>query len=133
MDELLLWQDNETVAFTYLYRSVLSVTAPQVIETNRIDEDGYFFAKDDKLSVYSLIKNQSSEVLEFDVTMGAKDRNTQKILCVKKEKIKLASNSAYEFDFLIEGIDKKYELDVYLQIPGNGIKENKIIKVKPVY
>ena len=133
VDELLLWQDNEMVAFTYLYRSDVSVTAPQVIETNRIDEDGYFWAKDDKLSVYSLIKNQSSEVLEFDVTMGAKDRNTQKILCVKREKIKLASNSAYEFDFVIEGIDKKYELDVYLQIPGNGIKENKIIKVKPVY
>lgn len=133
VDGLLLWRDNETVAFSYLYRSDVSVIAPQVAEGYRSDDDGYLWAKDDMLSVYSLIKNQSKEVLEFEVTMGAKDRNTQKILCSKKEKIKLASNSEYEFGLEIENIDKKYELDVYIQIPSNGIKQNKIIKVKPIY
>ena len=133
VDGLLLWQDNETVTFSYLYRSDVSASSPQVAEGYKSDDDGYLIARERKLSVSSLIKNQSTDVLEFDVMMGAMDRITRNVLGAKREKIRLASNAAYEFKFEIEGIDKKIELDVYIQIPANGIKENKIIKVKPIY
>lgn len=133
VDGLLLWQDNETVTFSYLYRSDVSASSPQVAEGYKSDDDGYLIARERKLSVSSLIKNQSSNVLEFDVIMEAMDRNTRKVLGTRREKIRLTSNAAYEFNLEIEGIDKKYELDVYIRIPANGIKENKIIKVKPIY
>lgn len=133
VDGLLLWQDNEMVTFTYLYRNDVSASSPQVAEGYKSDDDGYLIARERRLSVSSLIKNQSTDVLEFDVMMGAMDRITRNVLGAKREKIRLASNAAYEFKFEIEGIDKKIELDVYIQIPANGIKENKIIKVKPIY
>ena len=116
-----------------MYRSDVSASSPQVAEGYKSDDDGYLIARERRLSVSSLIKNQSSDVLELDVIMEAMDRNTRKVLGTKREKIRLTSNAAYEFNLEIEGIDKKYELDVYIQIPANGIKDNKIIKVKPIY
>ena len=132
VDELLLWQDNETITFSYLYRSDVTASIPQIVGEYYIGDDGCITVRERKLSVSSLVKNQSSEVLEFEVVMGAKDRKQQKTLNVKKEKIKLAPNSVYEFDMEIK-IEKEYELDVYIQVPSSGINENKIIRVKPIY
>lgn len=132
VDELLLWEDKEKVTIEYIYRSNISVSAPEVVENYNRDTNAYFLADEyRKLKVYSLIENKSDEDAWIQVVMGAKEN--QKDLSVKKERIRLGANSVYKFNLDIENINKECDLDIYIQLPDNGIMKNKRIKVKPVY
>lgn len=131
IDELLLWKDKETVTFEYLYRSSISVSIPEVVESYNSDDEGCFWADEyRKLEVFSLIENKSNEDIWIQVVMGATDRETQSDLSVERERIKLKANSVYKFNLDIENINKVCDLDIYIQLPDNKIKKSKKIKVK---
>lgn len=133
VDDLLLWQDFVEVSFTYRFQNNVFASVPKVAEGYNIDGDGCYLADQyDKLEVSSLIENKSDEDIWTQVIMGAKDKNSQKELSVKEEKVKIKANSTYIYVLEIENIRQKYELDVYIHLPEKNVRVNKLIKVKHI-
>ena len=136
LDEILLWEDFETVEFEYLYPINVSFDVPIVNkDKHECFSNGYYgLDQDNQLIVYSELTNNSSEDVEIQVKVWAKYKNTSENLKTIPEvsgKIILKANSVKKFKAIIGNVEREGELEVFVQLLNIGVKQN-IIKVKPL-
>ena len=136
LDDILLWEDFETVAFEYLYPINVSFDIPIVNkDKHECFSNGYYgLDQDNQLNVYSELTNNSDEDVEIQVKVWAKYKNTSENLKTIPEvsgKIVLKANSMKKFKAIVGNLEREGELEVYVQLFNIGVKQN-IIKVKPL-
>lgn len=136
LDDILLWEDFETVTFEYLYPISVSFDIPIVNkDKHECFSNGYYgLDQDNQLNVYSELTNNSSEDVEIQVKVWAKYKNTSENLKTIPEvsgKIILKANSVKKFKAIIGNVEREGELEVFVQLFNIGVKQN-IIKVRPL-
>lgn len=124
-NNLLLWEDTQRISISYIksYPPVLKV--PQVTEDFSIDEDGFVRAdSNNKVDVYTVIENHSSEVLTITVMLEG-DRVTG-----VNEDVSVPPGGKRRVSTSINNIKERSSIEIYAKT-STGLEQKIIIKVKP--
>lgn len=124
-NNLLLWEDTQRMSISYIksYPPVLKV--PQVTEDFSIDEDGFVRAdSSNKVDVYTVIENHSSEVLNITVMLEG-DRVTG-----VNEDVSVPPGGKRRISTSINNIKERSSIEIYAKT-STGLEQKNIIKVKP--
>lgn len=121
---ILLWKDQQKITLEYVksYPPVLSV--PKIADGFEMDEDGFVRAdSNNKVGVYAVIENRSSENLTITVMFGGDG-----VSDVSRELVVAPESSERISSFII--VKKRASLEVTVKT-STGLQQNGIIKVKP--
>jgi hypothetical protein len=125
VDDLLLWNDTQKVVFQYVvyYPPILSI--PQIDEKFKVDEEGYVRAdSENKVDVYAIIENKSSEPLSITLTIGGNG------VVEETKKMSVAPSSSAKISTSINAIRERKLVEVFVNT-STGLKQERAIKVKP--
>lgn len=124
-ENLLLWKDTQHLAVEYikLYPPVLSI--PQITEEFYVDEDGFVRAdSDNKVDVYAVVENRSSEVLQIEVIWRV-DQVTE-----VSQKLVIAPETSKRISTSIMNVKDRNAIEIQVKT-STGLEQKSTIKVKP--
>ena len=124
-DNLLLWEDEQRITINYVKSYPPFLQTPQITGDYTVDEDGFVRAdSDNKVDVYTVIENRSSEILRITVTLGGNGvMEVSEEFSIAPESNKRISTSIYQ-------IKERNSIEVYART-STGLEQKVVIKVKP--
>lgn len=124
-DGILLWEDSQKVSFQYVVYQPPILSAPQIGEDFKVDDEGYVRAdSNNKVDIYATIENKSSETLYATVTIGGNG------VLEETKNVSVAPGSRTRISTSINAIKERKPVEVFVKT-STGLKQSKVIKVKP--
>lgn len=124
-DGILLWEDLQKLSFQYVVYQPPILYIPQIGEGFKVDSEGYVRAdSNNKVDIYAIIENKSSETLYAIVTIGGNG------VLEETKKIVVAPDSRARISTAINAVKERKAVEVFVKT-STGLRQSRIIKVKP--
>ncbi|GAB6870073.1 WG repeat-containing protein [Bacteroides rodentium] len=124
-DGLQLWKDEQHITFEYIASLPPVLSGPIVSANFKMDEDGYVRAdKSNQVEIYAMVENRSTEVLNITLTLKGAG------IISETRNLSITPGSSAKVTTVSEAIKERKQLEITAET-STGLKQNKVIKVKP--
>lgn len=124
-DGLQLWKDEQHITFEYIASLPPILSGPIISANFKMDEDGYVRAdKSNQVEIYAIVENRSTEVLNITLTLKGAG------IISETRNLSITPGSSARMTTVTEAIKERKQLEITAET-STGLKQNKVIKVKP--